>query len=99
MARLQWPNDYCLEVEFLRPHRELINTLAERIVTEGLRLIPEGGGEFHLETLRACVRHRNQPFKCRSIVGAFITPLSEFRYMRFPLWIQRTHPFVLSAAM
>jgi hypothetical protein len=63
MTRTEWPEDYCLEVEFLRPEREQLTSLAAKLVNAGIRLSQAGGGTIELEALRAHVRHRNPPFQ------------------------------------
>ena len=63
MTRANWPDDYCLEVEFLKPEREQLSSLALKVVNAGRELTNSGGGIVEMDTLRAHVRHRDQPFQ------------------------------------
>lgn len=64
MTAQNWPDDYCLEVEFLRSEREDFTRLTERLITTGIEVARQrGGGEFTIDCLRAIVRHRDQPFQ------------------------------------
>jgi len=62
-TRSDWPEEYCLEVEFLGPQREMLSTLAPKLIAAGINVAREGGGSFEIGNLRASVRHRDTRFQ------------------------------------
>ena len=90
--RVSWPNDYCLEVEFIGAEKEMFSELAKKVIDRALTAASRGGEKFEVGNLRATVRHRDCPSELRQapglLFGILVSPgypvsLADTRYAPF----------------
>lgn len=58
-----WPEDYCLEVDFLAAETRSMPELASALIDRAISAARKGGGEFQLDGMSVTVRHRDVPLR------------------------------------
>jgi hypothetical protein len=58
-----WPDDYCLEIEFLASETEFMPIVATKLVRRAVEAATAGGDRFRVDNIAAIVRHRDEPLQ------------------------------------